>query len=161
VTEVKILPAIEAHPEWRTDAKAFASGNGGVSNQGRVRSDNPAWKSHDGLFFRSQAEVNFYEACKQARLVCAPLPVFLRPGKSPPFRIEPDMIIVRDGSVVQIEIDGSEFHKESPVQAQERTRAMLTEGVRVWLIDAADCATVEKAKAALVKAFAALKLTLP
>lgn len=68
VTEVKILPAIEAHPEWRTDAKAFASGNGGVSNQGRVRSDNPAWKSHDGLFFRSQAEVNFYEACKQARL---------------------------------------------------------------------------------------------
>ena len=37
----------------------------GITNQGRVRSDNIAARVHDGLLFRSRPEVLFYEALKR------------------------------------------------------------------------------------------------
>jgi hypothetical protein len=161
ITGFLINTAIEKHPAWKQAAREFARGSGEVHNQGRVRSDNPAMKMHDGLFFRSAAEVNFYVACKEANLVCAPLPVFLRPGGTPPFRIEPDMIILRNNLIIQVEINGRPFHGEDAVQAQERTIAMQREGVQVFYIDAEKCNTVERARAELRRLLQHFKLELP
>ncbi|SEN37240.1 hypothetical protein SAMN05444354_1462 [Stigmatella aurantiaca] len=152
--------AVEEHRDWQQAARGILRGQG-ISNQGRVRSDNPAMLEHDGLFFRSRPEVNFYEACKEASLVCAPLPVFLRPGGTAPFRIEPDMLILRNKMVIQVEIDGRSFHQERAVEAQARTLAMHREGVEVFHIDAADCATIEKARVALRSMLQHFRLDLP
>lgn len=68
----------------------------GITNQGRVRSDNIAARAFDGLLFRSQPEINLYGALKAAGVSFAPLPVFVRGGHDYR-RIEPDFIIVKDG----------------------------------------------------------------
>lgn len=156
-----ITAAIVKDPAWKHTGLEFVRGHGEIHNQGRVRSDNPAMKMHDGLFFRSAAEVNFYKACKEANLVCAPLPVFLRPGGTRPYRIEPDMIILRNGHIIQVEINGSPFHEERAVDAQERTIAMQREGVEVFYIDADKCKTVEKAQTELHRLLQHFKLELP
>jgi hypothetical protein len=160
VDKFSICTAIEKNSTWQQAAREFTRGRK-VNNQGRVRSDNPAMKMHDGLYFRSEPEVNFYLVCKEASLVCAPLPVFLRPGRTPPYRIEPDMLILRNGFVIQVEIDGQSFHQETPVEAQERTLAMQREGVQVFRIAAAQCVTVEKARLALRSMLEHFRLELP
>ena len=161
VAKFSIMTAIVKEPAWKHTGLEFARGRGSVHNQGRVRSDNPAMRMHDGLFFRSAAEVNFYVVCKEAKLVCAPLPVFLRPGGTPPFRIEPDMIILRNNLIIQVEINGRAFHKEDAVEAQERTIAMQREGVQVFYIGAEKCNTIENARAELRRLLQHFKLELP
>lgn len=64
---------------WRASARAWARGEG-INNQGQVRTDNIASRRHDGLLFRSQAEVHLYDALKARGVYLAPLPVFIRGG---------------------------------------------------------------------------------
>lgn len=126
---VRISPTGRPSAGWREEAAAWISGVG-VTNQGRVRSDNIATREVDGLLFRSDAEVNLYRALKRRGVTFAPLPVFLRGGGSYA-RLEPDFIVIKDGIVYQVEVDGDTYHRESPVDAQRRTAPMEYEGVKV------------------------------
>lgn len=129
---------------WREEAVAWVRGEG-VNNQGRVRSDSIATREHDGLLFRSNAEINLYKALKMKGITFAPLPVFIRGGASY-YRLEPDFLIIRDGCVFQVEVDGDTFHQETPVAAQARVKPMEFEGVRVRRLSSSDVDTLEKAK---------------
>jgi hypothetical protein len=139
-----IYPQPVGDPDWRAKAKAWRRGQG-VTNQGRVRSDNIAPYEKDGLLFRSKPEINLYEALKARAITFAPLPVFLRGGDNCR-RIEPDFVIFQSGKVIVIEIDGLPFHPESPVEAHERTTMFHWEGAHIERIDASECGTPEKAE---------------
>lgn len=76
---VTIVPAVSASEDWREKAKAWAAGRG-LTNQGRVRSENVAARVCDGLLFRSEAEINLYRALKALGVTFAPLPVFIKGG---------------------------------------------------------------------------------
>ena len=122
---VNIVPAVDVSEDWREKAKAWAAGKG-LTNQGRVRSDNVAARVCDGLLFRSEAEIQFYRALKSTGVTFAPLPVFLR-GGTDYRRIEPDFIIVKDGVVLHVEVDGDTVHQETPLEAHTRTTMLLHE----------------------------------
>lgn len=124
---------------WREKANVWLSGDN-VSNQGRVRSDNIASRSCDGLLFRSQAEIYFYKALKFLGVSFAPLAVFIRGGENYR-RIEPDFYIVKDGVAMVVEIDGDTVHQESPAEAHNRTTMLLHEGVHFERIKASECET--------------------
>lgn len=96
------------------------------------------------LLFRSQPEINLYRALKAAGVSFAPLPVFVRGGKDYR-RIEPDFIIVKDGMVSVIEVDGDTVHQESPAEAHARTTMLVHEGAHVERVKASACETLEKA----------------
>jgi hypothetical protein len=70
----RIVPAIEEDQGWRDKMRQLISGEG-ISNQGRVRSDNIATRQYDGLLFRSRPEVYFYDALKREGVPFAPLSV--------------------------------------------------------------------------------------
>ena len=134
---VVITPKVSAASEgWREEALKFVKGEG-VTNQGRVRSDNIAAKQHQGLLFRSQAEITLFEAMVRAQLAVSPLPVFVRKGKSYN-RIEPDFLVVYKGLTFIIEVDGDNFHKELPAEADKRLVPLTYEGVEVRRIRAAE-----------------------
>lgn len=141
VIEKRVKPV----PNWRHQGRAFLRGEG-INNQGRVRSDNLASIVEDGLRFRSLPEINFYKAAKAAGLVFAPLPVFLQGGRSYQ-RIEPDFVVIADGKVFIIELDGDAYHLESPADADRRIRILKHEGAHVERIAASACDTEEKAHA--------------
>src|SRR5581483_11778196 len=101
IESVSITTDLSATPDWRVKAKKMLAGNG-VNNQGRVRSDNIASKSTDGLLFRSQEEIHLYKAIKSLGISFAPLPVFVRGGDTYR-RIEPDFFIVKSGIVLVVE----------------------------------------------------------
>lgn len=124
---------------WRDKANSWLK-DSNISNQGRVRSDNIASRNCDGLLFRSQAEINFYKALKSYGVSFAPLPVFIRGGKTYR-RIEPDFFIVKDGIALVVEIDGDTVHQESPAEAHDRTTMLLHEGVHFERILASECET--------------------
>ncbi|WMW65196.1 hypothetical protein [Nitratidesulfovibrio liaohensis] len=88
IKNIAITCEIVENDEWRTKALELARGKG-VTNQGRVRSDNIASKECDGLLFRSHSEIQLYKALKEKGIWIAPLPVFLKGGISYK-RIEPD-----------------------------------------------------------------------
>jgi len=136
-TEIKVDPA------WREKAKAWVSGTG-VTNQGRVRSDNIATRECDGLLFRSQPEINLYKAMKSLGLTLAPLPVFVRGGETYR-RIEPDFVIIKNSIVMVVEVDGDTIHHETPAEAHVRTKMLLDEGVKLERIKASECDTPELA----------------
>jgi hypothetical protein len=94
-SDVFIVPADEAPSDWRKQTLAWLRGEG-VTNQGRVRSDNIAARQYDGLLFRSDQEINLYRAFKALGVTFAPLPVFVRGGNEYR-RIEPDFIVVKGG----------------------------------------------------------------
>lgn len=129
----------EPNSGWRQQARR-ALGGDGLSNQGRVRSDNLATHEHEGLLFRSEAEINLYRALKSLGLAVAPLPVFVQGGQSYQ-RIEPDFVIVKQGKTMVVEVDGDRFHQESPADADSRLAFLLEEGVQVMRINASECAT--------------------
>src|SRR5262245_28008717 len=60
---VSIAPIPSEDNKWREKAKAWLAGTG-VTNQGRVRSNNIASRECDGLLFRSQQEIHLYRALK-------------------------------------------------------------------------------------------------
>jgi hypothetical protein len=146
LTQVKVVPAVVEDPQWREKAAAWLSGSK-VSNQGRVRSDNVAPLSCDGLLFRSQPEIHFYRALKSLGVSFAPLPVFVRGGETYS-RIEPDFVIVHKGLVMVVEVDGDTVHQETPADAHKRTTILLHEGAHFERILSSECDTPVKAKAA-------------
>lgn len=140
---VVIAPEVVGDGQWRDKARAWLGGDG-ITNQGRVRSDNIAPHRLDGLLFRSKPEMLLYEALKALGIPFAPLPVFLRGGKEYR-RIEPDFIVVKQGIVVQVEVDGDTVHTESPADAHARTAMLAHEGVYVERVKASECGTPERA----------------
>jgi hypothetical protein len=143
IANVIISPQAMEDKDWRDKAKAWLAGNG-VSNQGRVRSDNIAQRACDGLLFRSQPEINLYKALKSSGVSFAPLPVFVKGGDTYR-RIEPDFVVIKDGIVLIIEVDGDTVHQETPAEAHNRTTMLVYEGAHVERIRASDCDTPEKA----------------
>jgi hypothetical protein len=142
-TAVNIVPTDKPPANWRDMAKAWLAGEG-TNNQGRIRSDNIASRSVDGLLFRSQPEIHLYRALKAAGVSFAPLPVFVRGGKEYR-RIEPDFVIVHQGIIAIVEVDGDTVHQESPADAHARTTMLAHEGAIVERVRASDCETAEKA----------------
>ena len=136
---VRIVPAVDVSEDWREKAKAWAAGKG-VTNQGRVRSDNVAARLCDGLLFRSEAEIHLYQALKASGVTFAPLPVFIR-GGTDYRRIEPDFIVVKEGIVLHVEVDGDTVHQETPVEAHTRTTMLLHEGVPIERVHASECSS--------------------
>jgi hypothetical protein len=134
---VVIAPKVsEAKGGWREDAIRFIKGEG-ITNQGRVRSDNIASKQHKGLLFRSMSEITLFEALTRAGLAVAPLPVFVRIGKTYN-RIEPDFVVISKGLTFVVEVDGDTYHKELPAEAEKRLIPLTYEGVEVRRIRAVD-----------------------
>ncbi len=143
ISSVRLRPAVVDDPEWRVRAQAWLAGSG-VNNQGRVRSDNVAPLSADGLLFRSKQEINFYRALKSKGVSFAPLPVFVRGGDEYQ-RLEPDFLVVFQGVTAVVEVDGDTVHTESPAEAHARTSVLQHEGITIERIRAADCETLELA----------------
>lgn len=155
VSRVVVAPSINNADGWRVEAKKFLRGEG-LNNQGRVRSDNIAARLHDGLLFRSQAEIHLYDALKRLGVYLAPLPVFVRGGATYQ-RLEPDFVLIHRGILVVVEVDGATVHRESPTEAHTRTAGLQREGVRIERVSAADCATradAERCAASLMDAMA-------
>lgn len=144
LSEVAIVPAVVDDPQWREKAAAWLLGSK-ISNQGRVRSDNVAPLTQDGLLFRSHPELHVYKALKATGVSFAPLPVFIRGGESYS-RIEPDFVLIYKGITMVLEVDGDTVHTETPAEAQARTRTLQHEGVHIERISATDCDTPQKAK---------------
>lgn len=127
---------VQAQEGWREEALRFIKGEG-VTNQGRVRSDNIASKQHQGLLFRSKAEITLFVALTRAKLAVAPLPVFIRVGNAYN-RLEPDFVVVYKGLTFVVEVDGDTFHRELPAEADKRLVPLTYEGVEVRRIRASD-----------------------
>jgi hypothetical protein len=144
-----IVPKAAPNAQWREQAAAFLSGTG-ITNQGRVRSDNIASRQVDGLLFRSEPEIHLYRAFKALGVTFAPLPVFLR-GGSTYARLEPDFVVIKDGLIMVVEVDGDTYHKESPVEAHQRLAPLDHEGAKIERVRADDCNTPETAKACAAK----------
>ncbi len=142
--EVLIQPFQMAPVGWQEKAKAWAGGVG-VTNQGRVRSTNIAGREHDGLLFRSQPEINLYDALKKRGVAFAPLPIFLRGGENYQ-RLEPDFIVLKDGVFAVIEVDGDNFHPETPSAARARLKLLEDAGAYILRVNAITCSTAEFAE---------------
>jgi hypothetical protein len=142
---VACVPRVVSAPAWRAEALRWLRGEG-ITNQGRVRSDNIATRPHDGLLFRSNQEIELYRALKKRGVVFAPLPVFLRGGQTYK-RIEPDFVVIHNHVTIVVEVDGDTVHRELPAEADERLRMMSAEGVETFRVLASDCDTAEKADA--------------
>jgi len=142
---LSISPLLSAGDKWREKANNWVTGKG-VNNQGRVRSDNIPSRTVDGLFFRSQNEELFYKALKSLGVSFAPLPVFIRGGEKYR-RIEPDFVIVKNGVLLVVEVDGDTVHNETPAEAHDRTTMLAHEGVHIERIRASECQTPDQAVA--------------
>lgn len=140
---LNIIPQVSADKDWRDKAKSWLAGEG-VTNQGRVRSNNIPSKSADGLLFRSEPEIFLYKALKSLGISFAPLPVFVRGGETYK-RIEPDFVIVKSGVIMVVEVDGDTVHHETPAEAHARTTMLAHEGVHVERVRASECSTQEAA----------------
>lgn len=68
----------------------------------------------------------------------APLPVFVRGGEDYK-RIEPDFVIIKDGIVLIVEVDGDTVHHETPAEAHARTTMLVHEGAHVERVKASEC----------------------
>ncbi|MFX3637064.1 MAG: DUF559 domain-containing protein [Candidatus Pristimantibacillus sp.] len=114
------------------------------NNQGRVRSDNPAPYEWEGLFFRSQLEINLYKAFKRCGVLQMPLPVLLQGGKEY-FRIEPDFVILKEGITYIVELDGDATHAKRQKEDYEKDQMFKRQGFMVFRRRAQDCSTEEGA----------------
>ncbi len=137
--------------EWRDKAKASLRGEG-ISNQGRVRSENIAPIVHQGLLFRSRSETRLFDALKKAGIIFAPLPVFVK--NSLGRRVEPDFLILHKGIVLVVEVDGVKYHKETPAEAHERLLELNMAGVETYRITDSDCADAGRADSAVSRIIA-------
>jgi hypothetical protein len=140
----EIVPELNIDERWREKAAAWLSGKG-ITNQGRVRSDNIATRDCDGLLFRSQPEINLYKALKSLGVSFAPLPVFIKGGENYR-RIEPDFVVFKDGVLMVVEVDGDTVHQETPVEAHSRTTMLVHEGAHVERVNTSECDTPQKAR---------------
>lgn len=150
-----VAVTLKPRPDWRQHSLQWLRGEG-INNQGRVRSDNVAARQDDGLLFRSQSEILMYRALKELGVTFAPLPVFLRGGPNYQ-RIEPDFVIFKSKLLMIIEVDGDTVHRETPAEADKRTRLFKYEGAFVEHVAASECDTQEKATACAKRLLAILQ----
>jgi len=150
----RIVTSLEEDPDWRHKTRQFISGVG-ITNQGRVRSDNIASRQHDGLLFRSRPEILFYDALKKVGIPFAPLSVVLRGGVQYN-RIEPDFVIYKDGIMMIVEIDGDLYHSETPAAAHARLKFLLDEGAKLERVTASECDTPELAQEVVARVIATI-----
>ncbi len=129
---------------WKAEAIERMVGSG-VTNQGRVRSDNLASLEFAGLRFRSQAEVNLFRAFQTLNVLVSPLPVFVR-GTGRGSRFEPDFVVVVPPRIIVVEVDGP-MHHESPVDAHERLAELVRSGIHVERVRADECRSLASAGA--------------
>lgn len=141
--KVKLSPKPFKDPDWRRNVLGAVTGE--VTNQGRAHSANIAPIEFEGLRFRSQPEVYLHKALKATGIPFAPLPVFIRGGERFS-RVEPDFVLIQDGVVMFVEIDGASYHKESPADAHYRLKPFQDEGVIVERVKAEHCNTPELAE---------------
>jgi hypothetical protein len=141
---VTIAPILQGFEDWQVKAKGWLKGEKS-NNQGRVRSNNIAALKCDGLLFRSNPEINLYKAFKEHEITFAPLPVFLRGGEKIK-RIEPDFIIIKDGVVMLVEVDGHTVHTETPLEAHNRITMFQEEKTRIERVSANECKSIEEAR---------------
>lgn len=134
---------------WREKARAWVSGQG-ITNQGRVRSDNLAPRQCDSLLFRSNQEIHLYRALRGAGVAMAPLPVFVRGGETYR-RLEVDFLLIKGGVAMVVEIDGDTVHRETPQEAHERLTMLGHEGVHIERVKAQECQTPELARGCAAK----------
>lgn len=140
---VHLQPLVGVDAEaWKTEAIERLAGRG-ITNQGWVRSDNPAKVEFAGLRFRSQAEVNLFRAFQDLRVLVAPLPVFVR-GTGKGSRFEPDFVVVIPPHIMVVEVDGP-MHHEAPVEAHERLAELSRSGVHVERIRSDECHPMDRA----------------
>jgi len=146
LTRVDLLARVGPMPGWREEAQRYIRGEG-ITNQGRVHTDNIAARQHDGLLFRSPPEVEFYKALKARGVPFAPLPVVLQGGATYQ-RIEPDFVVFKGGVTLVVEVDGDTVHRETPAEGQARLLMLENQGVHVRRIKASECDTPERARRA-------------
>lgn len=131
----------------------------GITNQGRVHSANPAPIEYEGLRFRSNPEKLLFIALRDIGLLVMPLPAVI--SNQPRFkRIEPDFIIIHQGIMFVVEVDGERYHPESPGQAQDRLSHLINEGVRIIRVSADECKSLDSAKETAQKILSKIKQTL-
>ncbi|NEQ96272.1 MAG: hypothetical protein F6K30_06045 [Cyanothece sp. SIO2G6] len=68
---IAISRQLKESDNWQQDARNWLVGKG-ITNQGRVRSNNIANRECDGLLFRSGPEINIYRALKSRGMAFAP-----------------------------------------------------------------------------------------
>jgi len=66
-------------------------------------------------------------------------------------RVEPDFVILNDGLVMIVEVDGDLYHTETPAAAHVRLKFITDEGAKLERITAAECDTPEKAAEAVAR----------
>lgn len=153
--KVLVVPSSVNHPNWREAAQHWLSGQG-ITNQGKVRSDNIATLERDGLLFRSQPEIYFYQALKASGVTFAPLAVFICGGQDYR-RFEPDFLVIKDRGILVVEIDGDTYHKETPADADIRLRPLKYEGAHIERVKAGDCLSEDAAKASVKRVLEVLE----
>lgn len=140
---IHLQPLVGVDAEaWKTEAIERLTGRG-ITNQGFVRSDNPAKVEFAGLRFRSQAEVNLFRAFQNLKVLVAPLPVFVR-GTGKGSRFEPDFVVVIPPHIMVVEVDGP-MHHEAPVEAHERLAELSRAGIHVERVRSEECHPVDRA----------------
>jgi hypothetical protein len=144
--EVRIVAGTGDSNDWRGRVNQYLSGEG-LTNQGRVHSGNIAAREHEGLLFRSLPEVHFYSALKGTGIPFAPLAVVVRGGTTYN-RVAPDFLILKDGVVMLVEIDGP-YHFETLSQAFARLKFITDENVKSERIPSTACDSPEKAREAV------------
>ena len=89
-----------------------------TNNQGWGHSSNPAPIWHRNVRHRAKYEAFFTEACIRRQALCFPLPLAIFGSK----RIEPDYIIIKDGILELIELDGPSHNSELASFEQQRLK---------------------------------------
>ena len=89
-----------------------------INNQGWGHSSNPAPIWHWNVRHRTWYEALFTEACILRNILTFPLPLVLFGSK----RIEPDYIVIMDGILELIELDGPSHDSELASFEQERLK---------------------------------------
>lgn len=140
---VHLQPLVGVDAEaWKNEAIERLTGRG-ITNQGLVRSDNPAKVEFVGLRFRSLAEVNLFRAFQGLQVLVALLPVFVR-GTGKGSRFEPDFIVVIPPHIMVVEVDGP-MHHEAPVEAHERLAELSRAGIHVERVRSEECHPMDRA----------------
>lgn len=101
------------------------------SNQGKLGAVEWPTVNHDGLIFRSGAEMRFYEALKRLGVTMAPLPAIThaRRGEGGRSRLEPDFLIFHAGRVAVVELDGPHHADDVTSEAKLRLSPLLEQGI--------------------------------
>lgn len=111
-----------------------------INNQAHFVISDRVVHEHQGLRFRSIAEIRLFDALVKRRLLVFPLPLAVL-GNVGAYR-EPDFLVFsQTGRSGILEIHGAEFHPpETAVREHERRRRFIDLGINEYEIyDAAQC----------------------